>query len=369
MSSNVRRFLSVLLPALAMVGCFPTDNAQTPMAPPATASSPTAIRSGTSATLNWKISDVSTVSIYASTDPFDIQGTGSLVGTSTGSSFVATGLDTTRRLYWKIVPAGGTGVGVSCRHMDLAGCMNFRDIGGYPTSDGKVTRWGLVFRSDALTLKAADRRFVDSMGVRVDIDLRAPSEISATPDSVGSLVQYDSIPYVTDLSMFPASLTNPATLAPIVAANHDTLQHLMTAFYLQLLDQHAARIGKVFTLMAQTVAARHSVVFHCTAGKDRAGVTSALLLNLLGVSDSLVTQDFLLTNTYTQAKYAPYYAGFKQAGIDSLAILPLFGAAAPCIQATLAHLKSRYGSAESFLEDRAGVSVSDIAALKAALKE
>jgi len=369
MLSNVRRFLPVLLPALGMFGCFPTDTAQTPMAPPATASSATAARSGSSATLNWKISDVSTVSIYASTNPFDIQGTGILVGTSTGTSFVATGLDTTRRMYWKLVPAAGNGVGVSYRHVDLAGCMNFRDIGGYPTSDGKVTRWGLVFRSDALTLKAADRRYVDSMGVRVSIDLRAPSEISATPDSLDALVQYDSIPYVTDLSMFSSSLTNPATLAPLVAANHDTLQHLMTEFYLLLLDQHADRIGEVFTLMAQTVAAKHSVVYHCTAGKDRTGVTSALLLNLLGVSDSLITQDFLLTNTYTQAKYAAYYTSYKQAGIDSLAIQPLFGASAPCIQATLAHLKSSYGSAESFLQNQAGVSVSDIATLKAALKE
>src|SRR4051794_38848464 len=69
------------------------------------------------------------------------------------------------------------------RRIELEGCYNLRDIGGYATGDGRLTRWGNVFRADGLhRLPTASQEKLLGYGIRTIIDLRRPAELKTSPN-------------------------------------------------------------------------------------------------------------------------------------------------------------------------------------------
>src|SRR4029077_19534135 len=154
------------------------------------------------------------------------------------------------------------------RRVDLEGCLNFRDLGGYPTADGRRVRWRLVYRSDALHhLTAADvARLRDELGIDTVVDLRSTGEITA--DGHGALaatpLRFHHLP------LFDGQLARAEGWGAV-----DTLADRYT-----LLAEFARRpIARVIDVLAE---APGPAVYHCAAGKDRTGVVSAVLLGILG---------------------------------------------------------------------------------------
>lgn len=170
------------------------------------------------------------------------------------------------------------------RHHDFEGCFNFRDIGGYPTADGRSIRWGRYYRAgrqDRMTEADLDR--ARALGIRTQIDLRRPDE--AAEQGEGPLpdmgARYHNIPVIPE-------------------GGSDQLSQLVgdTAIsgrrYLGYLEFGPETWLRMFELFAE--ASHHPIVIHCTAGKDRTGVSTAFLLSVLGVERALIEADYLLTN-------------------------------------------------------------------------
>ena len=64
------------------------------------------------------------------------------------------------------------------RHISFEACFNFRDLGGYPTEDGRKLRWKTLYRSDTLhRLTASDAEVFAALGVQTVIDLRSGNEV------------------------------------------------------------------------------------------------------------------------------------------------------------------------------------------------
>jgi protein tyrosine/serine phosphatase len=168
------------------------------------------------------------------------------------------------------------------RIIELDGCLNFRDLGGYKTQDGRHLRTGQLFRSDALHyMTETDVRTVrDEIGVRVVIDLRSSGEIrsegtgplSSPPMAYHHLPLFDGTQDVADLKEVPIELDDQ---------------------YLFILRTAQGPISQVLRILAN---APTPAVFHCAAGKDRTGVISALLLSLLGVSEKDIVEDYVFTS-------------------------------------------------------------------------
>ena len=241
------------------------------------------------------------------------------------------------------------------RLIDLEGCLNFRDLGGYPTSDGRTVRWRRVFRSDALHLltDADVARIRHELGVRDVIDLRSTAEVRSEGRG---LIEADPIRF-HHVPLFDGEVR---------AEDRERAAQISLADrYVFMAELAHEAIGRVITTLAR---AESPAVFHCAAGKDRTGVISALLLDLLGVPDDLVVADYVATQENLDAivERLNSLEGYR----TMLSALPpdTMHADPETIVEFLARLRAKHGTVEEYAR-AAGVPASALEALRARLLE
>lgn len=168
------------------------------------------------------------------------------------------------------------------RRVDLAGCLNFRDLGGYATPDGRRVRWRQVFRSDGLhALTPEDvTRLRDEIRLADVIDLRSTAELQS--EGRGPL-ETEAMRF-HHLPLFDGAMTESSREA--------AAQYSLADRYVLMAEFARRPIARVLETLATTDA---PAVFHCAAGKDRTGVISALILGLLGVDDEIIVADYVAT--------------------------------------------------------------------------
>jgi protein-tyrosine phosphatase len=164
------------------------------------------------------------------------------------------------------------------RHFELEGALNFRDLGGYPSRDGRMVRWRTIFRSDGLdSLSPADLALlVDTLGLSSVIDLRSGDEV----DMVGRGALGEKKLVLHHIPIFDETRRVAERFAEGL---------LMTDMYVQMAERAAPRFVRALEVIARTDA---PLVFHCAAGKDRTGLLGAVLLELLGVGDDDIAEDY-----------------------------------------------------------------------------
>lgn len=264
------------------------------------------------------------------------------------------------RHYVSVAPVdGGAAVHAAERVMPLEGASNFRDLGGYRTADGGRTRWGLVFRADAPDrLTSADLAAIDRLGLRVAYDLRTDDERAKAPSALPAAIRHEPLAIGGDAAR-ATPLGELFRSGRLDAVPDDFLHHV----YLDMYEQDAAVLGRVLTGLAESDGI--PAVIHCTAGKDRTGLTAALLLSVLGVDDATVLDDYTLSRLYfserRMARLLPRLAGL---GMDADRYRAVFGAPRHAMAATLDSLRERYGSVQDYLVGRAGLAPMTIAALR-----
>jgi len=164
--------------------------------------------------------------------------------------------------------------------IQLEGCFNFRDLGGYATGDGRSVRSGWLFRSDALQhLTRHDVTYLrDQVGLRHVIDLRSTYELRI--EGRGPLAHEPM--HFHHLPLFDGDTRQEVSSNPMTLADR---YYLLAQFAMQ-------PIARVIETIAQADA---PVVYHCAAGKDRTGVISAVLLGIFAVPDTEIVNDYVRT--------------------------------------------------------------------------
>ncbi|GAA2148266.1 tyrosine-protein phosphatase [Actinomadura napierensis] len=182
----------------------------------------------------------------------------------------------------------------------LATAVNFRDLGGYATADGRHVRSGVAYRSNSLAnLSAADQQTLLDLGISLDVDLRNAKERSDDPDRLPAGIAY-KVADVEDLT-HGISFANPALggllygfLMGLLTGSSNLGQSIAYPF---MVDFGGA--SRAYRDLLTSIAANPgATVFHCTAGKDRTGWGAAVLLTILGVPKATVYQDYLASNAY-----------------------------------------------------------------------
>ncbi|MDX2163765.1 MAG: tyrosine-protein phosphatase [bacterium] len=250
------------------------------------------------------------------------------------------------------------------RIIHLKGAFNFRDLGGYPTTDGKNVRWGTLFRSANLGgLTDEDILYVSELGIKLVCDLRSAEEVAERPDRLPS-----PAPNVLMLPIFDPS--NPFVRLARVFSNFEQVDAIMLKGYAEVvIEENAAAFGRIFHHLLD--ASNLPAVIHCTAGKDRAGIASALILLALGVPEEIVLQDYSLSNMFFSSfreVMDKTITPIKRFGITVDDLRPLLTASPAVMKGALVYIYDRYGSLEGYLE-RAGVTADDLARLKLLLLE
>lgn len=215
--------------------------------------------------------------------------------------------------------------------MTVPGTLNFRDIGGLPAG-GFVTREGVLFRSGNLAqLKDDGRGALGALGLRRIVDLREDDELVRDPSLIEGL-DIDTVRAPLFLGSTASFFTHDVSLADM---------------YRGLIDEAAARIVDV----VRAVLADQPVLVHCTVGKDRTGVTVALILAAVGVDEDAVIADYARTETLLPAERNARVVSFLR-GLhpDAVHLEELATRSpAPVMRGMLADLSDRYGAPVEYL--------------------
>jgi protein-tyrosine phosphatase len=180
---------------------------------------------------------------------------------------------------------------VTERRIEFEGSFNFRDLGGWRTDDGRTVRWRRLFRADSVhRLTPSDlTRARDELGVRTMLDLRNEMEIGAY--GVGLLAESGMQRLHLPITSRPrgAIVVDGAAAVPNPLRTPDE----MLAVYLGMLEVSSDLIVEAVESLVRDDGL--PAVFFCTAGKDRTGVLSAVVLGALGVRDEDLVEDYFLT--------------------------------------------------------------------------
>ena len=177
--------------------------------------------------------------------------------------------------------------------LPFEGLQNFRDLGGWPAGEGRQVRYGLLYRAPQLdgARSPADRALLESLGLRVCLDLRSSLERQRRPD-----------PALPGAEMLEASAILDEKGEEI---NFDP-QDVATAHRPDKLEEARAELDLYYCRMPFANPAyrllfrclreeKVPLCFHCSAGKDRTGVAAALVLLCLGADRQTVLEDYLLS--------------------------------------------------------------------------
>jgi protein-tyrosine phosphatase len=179
-------------------------------------------------------------------------------------------------------PPSGDVSGSFERHVVLDGTTNFRDLGGYATADGRRTRWRRLFRADGLSrLTDGDRAVMIDLRLATVIDLRTKEEAERGTFPVDQVpVRYLDLPLMD-------VLPQPDDLAEWSESSY------VAHRYLDMVTNSGSTLATAIGALAEPDAL--PAVVHCSAGKDRTGVVSALVLAFLGVPDDTIAGDYALS--------------------------------------------------------------------------
>ncbi len=230
------------------------------------------------------------------------------------------------------------------RLVPLDTAFNLRDLGGYPTAEGRRVAWGRVYRSDDLGhLTGRDLDTVRSLGLRTVLDLRSAAEVAISPFPVGA--------HPVGLHHLPVlSRTWHEEEVDVLAALADRATPYLVARYLDLLAEGGAVLAAAVELLARPFI--QPVLFHCAAGKDRSGVLAALVLSVLGVSDEDIAADYALSAD-AMARRLAWLQVNDPARAVTMAGQPAGWLAAPTdvMVTVLRHLREVHGGGESYLTE------------------
>lgn len=173
---------------------------------------------------------------------------------------------------------------------------NIRDLGGYPTKDGRIVKWCKLIRSGLLTkLNPADHNYFCDHRIKTIIDLRSYSEIEKWPDSIPLQTEYLIIPISDNSVLEDGNFIN--ILQNFYSETPRGGYIEMINSYEQMVISKKSQLAyyKIFKYLLENKT-DDAVIIHCSAGKDRTGLVCALVLLALGVDRQVVYEDYLLTN-------------------------------------------------------------------------
>jgi protein-tyrosine phosphatase len=246
----------------------------------------------------------------------------------------------------------------------LEGTTNFRDLGGLTTLDGRTVRPRLLFRSEGPAhLNANDAATLRSLEIRTVCDLRSDGERTAHPnhwcdDSVLLPIDIAIDVRVVGNNAWDLMRADPTAAGGRAAMdyNYRAMGQCMEGAFRQLID-HLLQPHKA------------PVLIHCTGGKDRTGVMTALLLHALGVKAEQIEADYLLSSQYTGG---PRFAAGLRKMFDDLGIVdpppeliaPIIGVEASYLKVAMDEILRGTGSLDRFFAERIGFDASRRAVLQ-----
>ena len=183
--------------------------------------------------------------------------------------------------------------------LEFDNLINVRDLGGIETKDGRKIKEGKLFRS-CLLYGATDKdKEILAEKIGIIVDFRSDDEIASRPDPEIEGVTYLHLP-AYDNTMQAGKNVQKTAKDPAAKPFHDAdrCRRAMAGIYLRFAENDFT-VSQFETFLRIVLEGKYkSVRWHCTAGKDRTGFATAIILKILGVDDASILEDYMLTNEY-----------------------------------------------------------------------
>jgi len=240
------------------------------------------------------------------------------------------------------------------RFIPMAGGRNFRDVGGYRTASGKTVRWGLLYRTGSMgTLAPEGKMMLAGLHPEAIVDLRTTQERSRDDGWIAKRPGYWTRDYAMSLGNHASPFGDPSKLTG------ENMRQMMLGGYRSFPIEQSAGYRELF---ARLLKAKGPVVVNCTAGKDRTGTATALVLTALGVPYETVRQDFLLSNG--APGMTSLQGAIGQMSLPADVAAPLIGVEPGYLDAAFDAIRLKYGSVDAYLAKELGVGAKERAALR-----
>lgn len=294
---------------------------------------------------------VAKVSIYRCLEPEFNESTSHLIAIVTqGDKWTFEEPQPSVRGYYYVKFSESFVVAVTDRVLPVQGALNFRDMGGYLTNDGRSVKWGKLYRSAELSrLTEADLTYLKGLGIGWICDLRTAEEVALQPSP--------RIGNETNENLSFLSTANPSLMAGMTGITESMLA-----------DMNRLMVGNTVltAVILQKLLEGGGVpaLFHCAAGKDRTGFVSSIVLQAVGVPRETVLQDYAMTNQFTD-RFMEQMAGSNLAHAPFMSKLEpnvaqaLSEARPAYLQAAFDEIDARYGSFDGFWEQGLGFTPAD----------
>ena len=247
------------------------------------------------------------------------------------------------------------------KRIRLEGANNTRDLGGFETSDGRVIKKHRLIRSGELaSLTENDVQILtEEYNLRKIVDLRTDMEMEHKPDIEIEGVEFEHIPFVDTQTVGITREKNIVVSAvKKIKTMNESATEYMESMYRALITSEVClkNIRRFFDVLLENE--EGSVLFHCSAGKDRVGAACMLVMSLLGVPKETIIRDYLATHKFgqkynqkyeTMAKYVSKNAKVAEYAKVFLSTNKEF------ILAMYDEIEKRYGTVEKYAEECLGI--------------
>lgn len=262
--------------------------------------------------------------------------------------------------------------------IQLEGLHNTRDLGGFPTNDGRQIKKRRLIRSGELfALTDNDKKIlIEDYGLKTIVDFRSHTEIAERPDPELSGVTYIHHPILNESTLGITreqdtdEVQNKNVLDAVISTmsqSENGARDYMSSLYNSLItqDYSKSQYRLFFNMLLEHK--EGALLWHCTAGKDRVGTAVILLLNALGVPQNIILEDYLKVNEFTRHLIdEKVIMVHKRTASEEIAdkIRSLFSADEAYIQSIYTTVETNYGSMDTYLREEINLTPEKLNQLK-----